>query len=75
MQYTETNTQTDRPTNRMHKHFSALLESVKNRETQLKVHFQSFRSIAHNVQDIFCVILYLKHAIMHLKETCEFYYI
>ena len=57
-------------TNRMFKHFSALLESVKNHVTQLKIHFQPFRSIAHNTSEMFYVILHVKHAIVHHKKIC-----
>ena len=60
--------QTDGVTNRMHKHFSILLESVKNHETQFKIRFQSFQSIAHHISENFCVILYMKHAFAHLNE-------
>ena len=60
--------QTDEQRNRMHKHFSTLLERVKIHGTQLKMHFQSFRSIAHNISEIFCVILHMKQAIVHLKK-------
>ena len=41
--------QTDGQTNGMHKHFSTLLESVKNHGTQLKIYFQSFRSTVPNI--------------------------
>ena len=69
---TQTDEETGRQTNRMHEHFSTLFESVKNLGTELKIHFQSFQSIAHNVSEIFCVILYLKHLIVHLKEKFNF---
>ena len=58
--------QTDRQANQMHNLLSTLLESVKNHGTHLKIHFQPFRSIFHNVSEIFCVILYMKQAIVQL---------
>ena len=60
--------QMDGQTNRMYKHFSILLKSIKNHGTQLKIHFQRFQSIAHNISEIFCLILYMKHAIVHIKK-------
>ena len=37
-----------------------------NYETQLKIHFQAFPSIAYNISEIF-YILYKKHAFVHLN--------
>ena len=67
-----TNRWLDRQANRMRKHFLTLLESVKNHVTQLKMHFQPFQSTVHNVSEIFCVILYVKHAIVHTKKYVNF---
>ena len=61
--------QVDELTKLMHKHLSSLLESVKNHGTHLKIHFQWYQSIAHNVSEIFCVILGMKYAITHLKNV------
>ena len=47
----------------MHTHFATLSENVKNLGSQLKIHFQSF-----HMSEIFCVILYMKHAILHKKK-------
>ena len=68
----QTDGHTDRQTNRTHEHFSTLLESVllRNRLTLLKINIRPFRNIAHNMSEIFCVILYMKHAIVQLKEIC-----
>ena len=47
--------------------FATLIESVKNHGTELKIHFQPFQSITHNISEIFSVTLYMKHAIINLK--------
>ena len=58
--------QTNEQTNRI---FQLCWEVFKNHVTQLTVYFQTFRSIAHNTSEIFCVIAYMKHAIVHLKKN------
>ena len=40
-----------------------------NNETQLKIHFQPFISIAHKLSELFCVILYRKHVFVRLNDT------
>ena len=57
---------TDRQNYQMH---------VKNHVTQLKIHFQSFSSIAHSISEIFCEVLYTKNAFVYLNDICIFHYI
>ena len=38
-----------------------------NHETQLDKHFQPLPSADHNLSEIFCVILFTKHAFKHLN--------
>ena len=33
------------------------------------MHLKPFRSIAHNISEMFCVILYIRNAIVHLKKN------
>ena len=42
--------------------------NIYHHETQFKIHIQPFPSIAHNILEIFCVILYTKDAFVHLNE-------
>ena len=39
-----------------------------NHETQFKIYIHFFPIIAHNASVIFCMILYMKNAIVHLKK-------
>ena len=50
---------------------SALKSSIMeaNRETQLKMHFQPFPSIARNISEILCVNMYTKYVFMHLNDS------
>ena len=41
-----------------------------NHETQFKIHFQPFPSLAHNTSEIFCMMIYTKHDFVHVNEIC-----
>ena len=58
-----------------HKYFSTMLKIVKNYWMKLEIHFHPFRSIAHNISEIIRVIMYMKHAFVHLNEMHSFHYI
>ena len=40
-----------------------------NHETQFKIHFQPFPSIAHNVSQFFCAIRYMKQAFVQFNDV------
>ena len=64
--------QTDTQTNRIHKHSSSLLKSVKTHGIQMKIHFQPFWSKAHIISEIFWMTLYMKHIFLYLYKMRSF---
>ena len=44
----------------------------RNQETQFKIHNQPFPCMTNNISEIFCVILYTKHAFAQLNEIFNF---